>query len=90
MIEILTHIELENYDFVDARIESFTRLNKTYLKQDEKTALFLKYIKIAYQNPEKVTPKTVQENFLDTLELKPLLNFTYNPPELVKLGAKGI
>jgi len=73
LIEILTHIELGNIDFVDARLDSFIRLNKSYLKQDVKTAAFVKYMRIAYQNPEKVTSESFKNKFISSIEIKPAL-----------------
>ena len=73
LIEILTHIELGNIDFVDARLDSFIRLNRSYLKQDVKTYTFIKYLKIAYQNPDKVTSESFKNKFISSIEIKPAL-----------------
>ena len=73
LIEILTHIELENIDYVESRVESFMNKNKTYLLQDKRAAVYLKYLKISYSHPDKVQTEEFQTTFFDAVEQKPRL-----------------
>lgn len=73
LIEILTHIELENIDYVESRVESFMNKNKTYLLQDQRAAVYLKYLKISYSHPDKVQTEEFQTTFFDAVEQKPRL-----------------
>lgn len=73
LIEILTHIELENIDYADSRLESFLFKNKEYLKQDARATIFLKYLKMSYTHPEKLQTKKIIDSFYDSVETKPRL-----------------
>lgn len=73
LIEILTHIELENIDYADARLESFLFKNKEYLKQDNRAKVFLKYLKTSYTHPEKLKTSEFMESFYNSVETKPAL-----------------
>lgn len=70
LIEILTHIELENIDYADARLESFLFKNKEYLKQDKRAMVFLKYLKTSYTQPEKLKTKEFLDSFYNSIETK--------------------
>jgi hypothetical protein len=71
LIEILTHIELENIDYADARLESFLFRHKEYLKQDKRAMVFLKYLKTSYTHPEKLKTTEFMANFYNSVETKP-------------------
>jgi len=71
LIEILTHIELDNIDYADARLESFLFKNQEYLKQDTRAMVFLKYLKTSYTHPEKLKTKEFMDGFYNSVEIKP-------------------
>ena len=71
LIEILTHIELDNIDYADARLESFLFKNKEYLKTDNRASVFLKYLKISYTNPERIRKPEFMKSFYNSVETKP-------------------
>ncbi len=71
LIEILTHIELKNIEFVLYKLENFERINKPYLQQDKKAALFVKFLKISVLNPEKVNTEEFIQEFYSQVEEKP-------------------
>ena len=73
LIEILTHIELENIDYADARLESFLFKNKEYLNHDNRALVFLKYLRISYTQPEKLNSKEFLDSFYNSVEVKPAL-----------------
>ena len=73
LIEILTHIELENIDYVESRVESFMNKNKEYLQQDQRAAVYLKYLKISYSHPDKVQTEEFKNTFFEAVERKPRL-----------------
>ncbi len=73
LIEILAHIELENIDYVDSRIDSFVTKNKEYLIQDQRASVYLKYLKISYSQPDKVQTEEFQTTFFEAVERKPRL-----------------
>lgn len=73
LIEILTHIELENIDYVESRLESFISKNKTYLAQDQRASIYLKYLKISYSHPDKVQTEEFKTTFFNSVEQKPRL-----------------
>lgn len=73
LIEILTHIELENIDYVESRLESFMSKNKEYLKQDKRSAIYLKFLKISYSHPDKVQTDKFKTTFFEAVERKPRL-----------------
>jgi hypothetical protein len=73
LIEILTHIELENIDYVESRLESFINKNKEYLAQDQRATIYLKYLKISYSHIDKVNSEDFKTNFFDAVEKKPRL-----------------
>lgn len=56
-VEILLHIELGNYDYVDSRISSLLRKYGAHFKTNQynKVLPFLKLVKKYYHNPEIVT-----------------------------------
>jgi hypothetical protein len=66
LIEILLHIELQNIDLVESRINSFKRSYFKYLKSinQERAITYLLLIESYYKNPEKAT----QTKFRDKIE----------------------
>ena len=57
LIEILLHIELENIDYVAARIKSFKRRYKKYLSviDDGNPVVYLQFIEHYLNNPQDTT-----------------------------------
>lgn len=72
LIEILAHIELENIDYADARLESFLFKYKDYLKKDQRATVFLKYLKTSFTHPEKLKSQDFMDSFYDSVETKPV------------------
>jgi len=73
LIEILTHIELENLDYVDSRLESFLNKHTEYLKHDQRALTYLNYLKISYNQPNKVQTEEFKSTFFSSVEKKPTL-----------------
>jgi hypothetical protein len=73
LIEILTHIELENLDYVDSRLESFLNKHEEYLNHDQRARTYLQFLKISYQHPSKVQTEEFKSNFFNSVEKKPRL-----------------
>ena len=73
LIEILTHIELENLDYVDSRLESFLNKHADYLKHDQRALIYLNYLKISYNHPSKVQTEDFKSTFFNSVEKKPTL-----------------
>lgn len=53
-MEILLHMELQNDDFVESRINSLTKKHGTFLKSKTEFRIlpFLKLVKQVFRNPE--------------------------------------
>ncbi|MEN8928781.1 MAG: hypothetical protein ABF242_01795 [Flavobacteriales bacterium] len=71
LIEILTHIELENIDYVESRLDSFMKKNKEFLQQDPRISIYLKYLRLSFSHPDKVQTEEFQTTFFDAVENKP-------------------
>ncbi|MBL4710146.1 MAG: hypothetical protein JKY48_17080 [Flavobacteriales bacterium] len=65
-IEILLHIELENLDYVDSKIQSLTRKYNEYFTRKESFQIspFLKLVKEVYKYPNRA----VSESFISKVE----------------------
>lgn len=73
LIEILTHIELQNLDYVDSRLESFHKKHQIYLEHDQRASVYLKYLKISYNKPSEVQTDDFKSTFFNSVEQKPTL-----------------
>lgn len=73
LIEILTHIELENLDYVDSRLESFLNKHADYLEHDKRAMVYLNYLKTSYNHPNKVQTEEFKSTFFNSVEKKPTL-----------------
>ena len=71
LIEILNHLELENIDYAESRLESFNAKNKEYLLQDPRAISYLKYLKISYSHPDKVQTEDFKTTFFEAVEKNP-------------------
>lgn len=71
-IEILLHIELGNYDYVDSKINSLVRRYKDLFKANpnDQVLPFLSLVKKYYQHPELVTTKEYYDLVENTLNWK--------------------
>jgi hypothetical protein len=71
-MEILLHIELGNYDFVDSRISSLLRRYKSHLKleRNEPVLPFLKLVRRYYHNPEIITTEEFREEVANGINWK--------------------
>ncbi len=73
LIEILTHIELENLDYVDSRLDSFLSKHEDYLEHDQRAMVYLQHLKISYNHPDKVQTEDFKSTFFNSVEKKPTL-----------------
>jgi len=73
LIEILTHIELENLDYVDSRLDSFLSKHEDYLAHDQRAKVYLHYLKISYNHPNKVQTEDFKSTFFNSVQKKPTL-----------------
>ncbi len=73
LIEILVHIELDNLDLVESRVQSFRKKHSAYLKNngETRTIEFLKLILAYYRNPEIVTTEAFKNKVQNTLTITP-------------------
>ncbi|GAA4275869.1 hypothetical protein [Aquimarina mytili] len=69
LVEILLHIELDNLDLVESRVNSFRKKHSSYLKNNGETRAleFLKLVLEYYRNPEIITTASFKEKIQNTL-----------------------
>lgn len=72
-MEILLHIELDNLDYVDSKIQSLIRTHGNYLKAQKhlQAVPFLKLVKHYIRKPQEVKRKEFIKKVEQTLILKP-------------------
>jgi hypothetical protein len=74
LIEILLHIELKEYDYVDSRIKSFFRVNKDYLEKHGRVKNFMLLVKKIYPDSNSINETLLyKQKIQTTLNKKPRL-----------------
>ncbi|MBQ4822903.1 hypothetical protein [Aquimarina sp. MMG016] len=69
LVEILLHLELNNIDLVESRLNSFRKKHNSYLKNNSETRVleFLKLVTEFHKNPKAITAEKYKEKVKNTL-----------------------